>query len=154
MAKLSAHGIEIGRIEYTSKTIAFFNDGSTLINNGFGWKKHAKIKSEYTPQQAFDLGKEKQIKFREQNPAFRKYQDLMLDIPLSIRWKVITAFEMMDGDIDGVWSSLDDSYETRGRFSFEDLAEINEARKAAAQEKADKALANLEITTAPAEVTA
>lgn len=62
----------------------------------------------------------------------------MTDIPLSIRWKVLSAFEMMGDDIDGVWSTLDDSYETRSRFSLEDLQEIETSRAGAALEKKDR----------------
>ncbi len=154
MAKLSAHGIEIGRIEYINRTIAYFADGQTLKNEGFGWKKYGKIKTGITPQDAFNINLEKREKIRQENAAFRHYQDLMLDIPLSIRWQVLTAFEMMGDDIDGIFSTLDDRHETRGRFSYEDLKELADARTEAVLERKEKTGENLECTNAPAEVTA
>ncbi len=135
MAKLSAHGIEVGRIEYIAKTVAYFADGKVLKNDGFGWEKHATVKAGVAPQDAFAYVKERQDKFIADNPSFAAYRKLMLETPLSIRWKVISAMELMDTDIDGVWSTLDDSYDTRGRFSLEDVQEMCAARGAAILEK-------------------
>lgn len=145
MAKLSAHGNEIGRIEYVSKTVAYFQDGKILKNDGFGWKTYGTVKIGFTAQDAFNRSKENQTRFYAENLCFKRYRDLMTDIPLSIRWKVLSAFEMMGDDIDGVWSTLDDSYETRSRFSLEDLQEIEVARAAAALEKKDRVAAAVPV---------
>ena len=37
MAKLSAHGAEVGRVEYIGKVKAYFADGKVLVNHGQGW---------------------------------------------------------------------------------------------------------------------
>jgi hypothetical protein len=38
MAKLSAHGKEVGRINYTTYAKAYMQDGVVLKNEGHGWK--------------------------------------------------------------------------------------------------------------------
>lgn len=137
MAKLSAHGIEVGRIEFATKNMAWFSDGKVLENRGFGWKISGKIKAGFTPESAYRTTLEKQKEFLDARPMRAEYTKLLLEIPLSIRWKVLSALDLMGDDIDGVWSTLDDDYDTRGRFALEDIQELLAANKAAAQEFRD-----------------
>jgi hypothetical protein len=52
MAKLSAHGKEIGRINYTTYSKAYMQDGTILKNSGFGWKVFGKCK--INPQEVYE----------------------------------------------------------------------------------------------------
>jgi hypothetical protein len=46
MAKLSAHGKEIGRINYTTYSKAYMQDGTILKNSGFGWKVFGEVQNQ------------------------------------------------------------------------------------------------------------
>ena len=53
MAKLSAHGREIGRIQYTTQMRAYMSDSAVLVNSGSGWKLKGKLRAGLTPESAF-----------------------------------------------------------------------------------------------------
>ena len=54
MATLSKHGVELGRIKYTTKIDAYFADGKVLRNQGFGWKIKYKVKPGNDPKDVFE----------------------------------------------------------------------------------------------------
>ena len=73
MAKLSAHGREIGRIQYTTQMRAYMSDSAVLVNYGSGWKIKGKLKAGLTPESAFKAAQEKQAAIMLNNPAWRDY---------------------------------------------------------------------------------
>ena len=111
MAKVSAHGTEIGTINYKSKSKRYMSDGAVLINLGFGWKIHSKCKSGVSPVQAFEAAKARQVEFLTARPAFAAYvKELHAMAGLCNRWKLNAAVERMPEDCDGVWSEACDGY--------------------------------------------
>lgn len=135
MAKLSAHGKEIGRIEFLNYTKAYFEDGKILKNSGFGWKLHAKVKPGIDPVANYQDAKQKAEDYLAIRPAFREYKKAFHDIAgLSKRWKLAAAFDMLGDDIDGIWSECCDGYGDNIACDVEEIAELSRLRKAAAAE--------------------
>jgi hypothetical protein len=125
MAKLSAHGMEIGRIEYTTKTQAFFIDGKVLENAGFGWKLKYKVKEGLKPGDVFlhKLNYQKQI--LEQRPSLRAYRKELHSLAgISKRWKLHAAVQLMPDDADGVWSEACDGYGDNCHASIDEVVEL------------------------------
>jgi len=111
MATLSKHGVEIGRIKYTTKVDAYFADGKVLRNQGFGWKLRAKVKEGHTIQEAFDKALAKHREFEATRPALAAYRkELHSMAGISKAWKLHAAISMMPDDPDGVWSEACDGY--------------------------------------------
>mgnify|MGYP003325815722 CR=1 FL=1 len=111
MAKLSAHGSEIGRITYKASVKAYFADGKVLKNAGFGWKLHAKVKDGISPRKAFENAKARRAEFLSNKPAYRAYlAELHAMAGVCKRWKLDSAIQLMHDDPDGVWSEVCDGY--------------------------------------------
>ena len=125
MAKLSAHGLEIGRINYVSKSVAYFEDGVVLVNYGDGWKKRGKLKDGVIPAQAFE---EKQIKHNEflaGRPALAQYRrELHALAGLSKRGKLHMAVSLMPNDCDGVWSEVCDGYSDNVHADVDEVGKL------------------------------
>lgn len=110
MARLSAHGAEIGRLEFTDYRKAYMADGAILKDTGFGWKLHGKCKPGFSPAQVFERAKAKQAETLANRPMLAAYRSALHDAaPLSKRWKLSMAIKMMPQDPDGVWSDCCDS---------------------------------------------
>lgn len=140
MAKLSAHGVEIGRIEKTSYTVAYFHDRAILANQGFGWKLKSKVKPDIDPVEAFNREQERYNKKLVENPAFKHWRDLIIKEPLyPHRLRLMTALDTFPADeLDGLYIELDDCPDTRGRWSVDDLKEISFAFHSAKEEAREK----------------
>lgn len=111
MAKLAAHGAEIGRVAFTTSAKAYMADGAILKNCGFGWKLYGKVKPGVTPEQAFANQCAAQTKFLEQRPSLAAYRKALHELAgLCKRWKLDTAISVMPDDPDGVWSEACDGY--------------------------------------------
>lgn len=111
MAKLSAHGTEIGRLYRTTSVVAYFADGKVLKNAGFGWKLHAKIKEGHDIHAAFEKAKANQDSFLSMRPALAEYRkELRAICGITKAWKLHAAIQMMPTDADGVWSEACDGY--------------------------------------------
>ena len=125
MAKLSAHGREVGRIVYTSYTKAYFQDGKVLKNYGDGWKLAGKLKSGLSPEQAYEDAKRRLSEWVRDNPCGNTFKRALHDIaPQSKRWKLYTAIQMMPDDCDGVWASACDGYGDNVDASVDEIAEL------------------------------
>jgi len=136
MAKLSAHGQEIGRVYFTTSAKAYFTDGTILKNSGFGWKLAGKVKSSMTPQDAFAAQKQKQDEYLAQRPALAKYRKALFDIAgLGKAWKLHTAIELMHDDFDGVWSECCDGYGDNVSADVDDIARVCDLYVDAANEQ-------------------
>lgn len=111
MAKISAHGQEIGTVYYKAKAKRYMSDGVVLINRGFGWKLYGKAKPGVSALQAFENARDKQIAFMAARPAFAAYvKELHSMTGMCNRWKLNSAVELMPEDCDGVWSEACDGY--------------------------------------------
>lgn len=136
MAKLAAHGAEIGRLYYTTSAKAYMADGTVLKNAGFGWKISARVKSGFSPQQVFESARESQIKHNAERPALVAYRKCLHDLAgLSKRWKLHTAVEMMPDDPDGVWSEACDGYGDNVAADIDEVAELCALYKVACAEQ-------------------
>lgn len=112
MAKLSAHGREIGRIEFAHSRKAYFEDGKILEDRGHGWKLKAKVKPGITPLEAFTRARDAYAERLRQRPALAAYTDYVHSLaPLSRRWKLVLALQMMPSDPDGIWSDCCDGFD-------------------------------------------
>jgi hypothetical protein len=128
MAKLSAHGHEVGRIESLACTTAVMSDGNILRNYGDGWKLYRKIKPGFTPEQAYERRVENQRKFLEERPAWAELKRLVHAAACqSKRGTLISALQLLGGDVDGLWSELNESW---GADLNLDLAECEELARA------------------------
>ena len=111
MAKLKAHGAEIGTIYTTTSAKRYMSDGVVLKNGGFGWKLHAKVKPDVDPVEAFKRAKAKRDEALRARPNLAAYiKELHAMAGLSKRWKLHTAVTLMPDDCDGVWSEACDGY--------------------------------------------
>lgn len=111
MAKLSAHGTELLRVEHLNCRVAYMSDGKMLRDSGDGWKLWKKLKPGVD-------AREHAAKWR----AF--YENVTPDrfhrAELRKRWvaewpglehrvRAYITFDMLGDDIDGIWSELDDA---------------------------------------------
>lgn len=129
MAKLSAHGTEIGRIEFLTRTKAYFSDGKILQNSGHGWKLHAKVKPGILPSDAFARAQALQAQFMRDNPEYARFHCMLHEAcgSLAKRWKLYYAIEMMPTDCDGVWSEVCDGYSDNIHISVEEVGKLCDA---------------------------
>ena len=103
MAKLSAHGSEVGRINYTTYAKAYMSDGKILKNFGHGWKLYGTCK--VSPEQAFAVAKEKQDRVLAERPMLAAYRKELHSIAgMGKAWKLHAAIQLLGDDIDGIWS--------------------------------------------------
>ena len=106
MAKLSAHGIEAGRIVYTTSTKAYMSDGKVLKNRGDGWKRFSTVKANWTPESALESSRAALARWEAANPAGLAYKrELHAIAPQGKRAKLHTIIQLMPDDADGVWSA-------------------------------------------------
>ena len=122
MAKLSAHGTQIGEVKLLTKTKRYFSDGKILINYGDGWKLFGKVKPGMDPGEVSKTAEEKQKEGLRIRPLYAKYFKLLhKSAGMNLRSKLHTAVSMMPEDPDGAWACLDDEWNCRGKWTFEDI---------------------------------
>ncbi len=132
MARLSKHGGEVGRIHYATSTRAYMSDGSVLKNIGTGWTLLGKVKAGINPVDAFNAAQQRHTEKLARLPALAKYRKAMHDAaPLSKRWKLSLAMDMMPGDYDGIWSTCCDNYGGNLDLSVDDIRRLCILRDAA-----------------------
>ena len=123
MAKLSAHGTEIGRIQYTTQTKAYMSDRKVLVNYGSGWKVKGTLKAGLDPVSAFKSAQDKQAVRFANNPALREYLKELFSIGgIAMTPRLHMTIELMADDCDGVWSECCDGY---GNNVHADIDEIS-----------------------------
>lgn len=105
MAKLSAHGVEVGRIEYIGKVKAYFTDGKVLVNEGHGWKVAGKLKAGLTPESAYQNAKDNLARLLSDRPALADYRRCIMSMGgIRKRWKLVQCLQIMPSDPEGIWS--------------------------------------------------
>ena len=150
MAKLSAHGREIGRIEYLAKQVAVFEDGHLLVNYGDGWKLHKKFKAGVDPAAGLERRRVEQAEFLAANPAFAEYRRLVHEAaPASKRFALTQAVELLGDDVDGLWSELQQSWGGAADLdlSLEDCEALARAYAAAGEEARARKAAQMHAAT-------
>lgn len=135
MAKLSAHGRELGRINYTTYSKAYFEDGTVLKNSGFGWKVFAKCK--VPPQEAYDKALAVHKDFAASRPCLMAYRkELHALAGMGKAWKLNAAIELLGTDVDGVWSEACDGYGDNVHADLEEIEHLVNLYFAAQREAA------------------
>lgn len=138
MAKLAAHGSEVGRITYLTSVKAYFSDGKVLRNQGFGWKMAGKLKEGISPLQAFENAKLRQSEDLANRPYFAAYRrELHSMAGIGKRWKLHQAVSMMPDDADGVWSTCCDGYGDNIHADIDEVTELCKLYLAAQRESSD-----------------
>jgi hypothetical protein len=136
MAKLKAHGAEIGTLYTMTGQRRYMSDGQILTNHGHGWKLHGKIKDGVTPQQAFERAQERQKEFIAANPMTAAYKSALHDTaPACKRWKLHLAISMMPDDPDGAWSDACDGYGDNIHADLDDVVRLCDLYKLALTER-------------------
>jgi hypothetical protein len=125
MAKLSAHGNEVGRIVYRTTTKAYFEDGHILENYGHGWKLRAKLKPGVIPSEAFKRAQLRLEEFYSCRPNGLRYTKALHAITGQCnRLKLHTAISLMPEDADGVWSHVCDGYADNVHADVDEISEL------------------------------
>jgi len=138
MAKISAHGTEIGTVYFTTHAKRYMSDGKILVNKGFGWKIGPKLKPGVTPEQAYANKIEHQRKVLSEMPAMAAYRKELHELAgLSKRWKLHMAVELMPDDPDGVWSQACDGYGDNVHADIDEVSHLCRLFKNAAAEYAE-----------------
>jgi hypothetical protein len=131
MAKLSAHGVEIGTVSYLTKSNRYMSDGHVLQNAGFGWKLHKKLKPGVDPVTAYQNAQNRLYGRLMEHPAAAAYRAALHDVAgLNKRWRLNQTISMMPDDPDGVWSTACDGWDGVSA-SLEDIVELCRLYRAA-----------------------
>ena len=108
MAKLSAHGIELVRIERLDCAISYHSDGHILRNEGSGWKLWKKLRPGVDPTEAALKAKARYDEKLAKGPAFAAWRELVHDLcPRQWRSLLVTAVSTLQDDPDGLWSEME-----------------------------------------------
>lgn len=108
MAKLSAHGKEIGRIDGLTRTKAYFENGDILVNYTGDWHVYGKVKSGYNPTDVFAKRLKAHKDFIAARPALAAYRKALIEAGHSRRSLIHVAIQSMPDDPDGVWAECND----------------------------------------------
>ena len=137
MAKIAAHGREIGTLEFTSYAKRYMSDGVILKNQGFGWKLYGKVKPGISPEQAYNAAKARRDAALAERPANANYRKMLHSMcGLNKRWKLHMAISMMPEDPDGVWSEACDGYGDNVHADLDEIVDLCIAYQAAMSEAA------------------
>ena len=126
MAKLSAHGTEIGRVMFTTYAKAYMSDGVVLKNaGGSGWKIHGRIKEGVTPTQAYENQKRHQEQYLAQRPEVAAYRKELHKLAgIGKAWKLHTAISLLGNDVDGIWSEVCDGYSDNVHADVDEISHL------------------------------
>jgi hypothetical protein len=123
MTRLSEHGTELARTEYSDCRVAVMSDGSVLRNEGAGWKTWKRVKAAIDP---VAFAAKMLAAYNARPDEFHAYiRALVAACDLEHRAQLNALVDQMPDDPDAVWSLFDDSnYELR----IEDVARCCRAR--------------------------
>ena len=143
MAKLSAHGIEVGRVVYTTSTKAYMSDGKVLKTWGDGWKRFSTVKADWTPKSALESARAALARWEAANPAGLAYKrELHAMAGQGKRLKLHTAIQLMPDDADGVWSEACDGFCDNISADIDEVSALCRLYLAACEESKTNKLAN------------
>jgi hypothetical protein len=125
MAKLSAHGTEIGRLVFTAYSKAYMSDGKILKNYGDGWKLSAKLKLGVNPEDYFKKCQVRLIEWAIANPEAAAYKKALHNLTSqSNRSKLAISVQLMPDDADGIWSDCCDGWAGNIHADLDEIAEL------------------------------
>lgn len=137
MAKVSAHGKEIGTIYFTTSAKRYMADGVILKNNGFGWKLAGKVKAGVNPADAYQNQLKYQNDLLAARPCTVAYRRALHELAgMNTRWKLHMVIEMMPDDADGVWSGACDGYGDNVHADIDEVSELCRLYQNAVKEQA------------------
>jgi hypothetical protein len=130
MAKLSAHGTELLRVEQASYRLAYMADGKILRDSGGGWKLHKRCKPGVDPEANAEQRRAFYANVTPDRYHRAHYRERMVnEFPgLETRVRVHTTISLMSHDPDGVWSELDG---TEAEEDLDTIVELCAAYRAA-----------------------
>jgi hypothetical protein len=135
MARISAHGTEIGTVYFTTSAKRYMSDGVVLKNSGFGWKIATRLENGVTPTDAYAKQMQRQREELARRPATLAYRKELHELAgLATRWKLHAAIEMMPDDPDGVWSEACDGYGDNVHADIDEIAQLCRLYQAAVRE--------------------
>jgi len=133
MAKVSAHGKEIGTIYRTTTAIRFMSDGKVLKNIGFGWKI-ASLK----PGKTYETLLAAQKDWETSHPMSAAYRKELHELAgMDKRWKLHAAVQLMHNDPDGVWSEACDGYGDNVHADIDEVSNLCRLYQSAIAEQAE-----------------
>jgi len=136
MAKLKAHGHEIGTIYFATSAKRYMSDGVILKNYGTGWKIHGKVKAGIEPRMAYANAVERQNKMLAERPAFAAYRKALHNLAgLCKRWQLQAAIELMPDDPDGVWAEACDGWRNIVSADLDEVSDLCRTYQAAISEQ-------------------
>ena len=125
MAKLSAHGTEIGRLVFTAYTKAYMSDGKILKNYGDGWKLSAKLKAGVDMGDYFKKCQDRLVEWSIANPEAAAYKKALHNLTSqSNRSKLHISIQLMPDDADGVWCECCDGWSGNIHADLDEIAEL------------------------------
>lgn len=125
MAKISAHGTEIGTVEFMTYAKRYMSDGVILKNYGFGWKIGGKVKAGVSPRDAYERNAAHLRRQLIERPcAAAYYKELHSLTGISKRWKLHSAVQLMPDDPDGVWSEACDGYRDNCHADIDEIVRL------------------------------
>ena len=135
MAKLSAHGAELGTIYSLTSARRYMSDGVILENKGFGWKLGPKLKAGIDIRDAYGRAVERARVYELERPAYAALKKaLFAACGLCKRWKLYAAISLMPDDADGVWSEVSDGYGDNLDLDVDEIAGLCAAYRLAKAE--------------------
>lgn len=112
MAKLSANGRELLRLEFIGYRRAYMESGYILVNYGHGWTRDAKLKPGVDPVAYAESRRAKREELNRTRPCYAEYRDALVKaVRLEHRGKLNNAIDLLPGDPDGVWSECHEEME-------------------------------------------
>jgi len=135
MAKICAHGKELGRVKYLTEVRAYFADGAVLTHQGFGWKLAGRVKKGIDPVAHFANVVESRKRKDEERPALALYREVVYSFGgLAKSWKIRAAVGTMPEDPDGVYVELVDDYSNPVDVDLDDVVRLCKLYRAAQEE--------------------
>ena len=136
MARLSAHGAEIGTVYFTTSARRFMSDGHVLVNKGFGWKLYKKLERGEEVHAAYLQQLGAQTELLAKRPHTAAYRKCLHNLAgMGNRWKLHMAVEAMPDDCDGVWSQACDGYGNNIHADVDEVGELCRLYKLAVEEQ-------------------
>lgn len=136
MAKLRAHGGEIGRIDRLTESFAFMSDGQVLRNRGHGWLLYRKVKAGIDPRDFYISAKSAMEQFYTERPAFAAYRDKLHALAgIGKRWRLHQSVSRSPDDPAAVFADACGSCVYTVHATIEQIADLCAAYRAAIAEK-------------------
>lgn len=132
MARVSAHGTEIGTVHFLYTAKRYMSDRTVLKNVAGDWKISGKIKPHLTPQEAYEKAYDRVEQLARELPsagAYRRELHALAGLSGGKRARLHMTVELMPDDPDGVWSECCDGYGDNVHADLDDVVSLCRAYK-------------------------